>query len=270
MHPIKVDEIKSVKGIMEIEIPQLEQTSSDETNSVKKMETEIHQVEENSEADSLEGKEITAKRGTKPPLNFLAILKDANITIHASSPDELCNQLYKGVFIEPKLLMYYVEKMLNKNCFIVFARKLHITWIENSSYWKWTKEEDICEEYSEDIEVAELLGVCWLEIKGEIRTIDLSPGTVYEVVFVVKMLHEDRCRKWNYPVTLNLILPHSKKETRYENLAEKPRGKWFEIQVGEFKMTPENVGEISFQLEEFSSDWKCGLVLKCAVIRPKN
>ena len=98
------DEIKSVKGIMENEIPQVEQTSSDETNSVKEMETEIQQVEENSEADSLEGKEITAKRGTKPPLNFLAILNDANISIQDFSPDELCNQLYKGVFIEPKKL----------------------------------------------------------------------------------------------------------------------------------------------------------------------
>ncbi|XP_050261926.1 uncharacterized protein PHLOEM PROTEIN 2-LIKE A4-like isoform X1 [Quercus robur] len=265
MHPIKVDEIKSVKGIMETEIPQVEQTSSDETNSVKEMETEIQQVEENSEADSLEGKEITATRGTKPPLNFLAILNDANITIHASSPVELCDQLYKGVFIEPKTLMYYVDKMLNKNCFIVFARKLHITWIENSSYWKWTKEEDICDEYSEDIEVAVLLGVCWLEIKGEIPTIDLSPWTVYEVVFVVKMLN-----MWNYSATLTLILPHSKKVIHDENLREKPVGKWFEIQVGEFKMSPENVGEISFQLGEFSSNWKRGLVLKCAIIRPKN
>ena len=120
-------------------------------------------------------------------------------------------------------------------------------------------------EYSEDIEVAELLGVCWLEIKGEIRTIDLSPRTVYEVVFVVKMLY-----MWNYSVTLTLILPHSKKVTHDENLREKPIGEWFEIQVGEFKMTPENVGEISFQLGEFSSDWKCGAVLKCAIIRPKN
>ena len=42
----------------------------------------------------------------------------------------------------------------------------------------------------EVIEVAELLGVCWLNIEGKIRTIDLSPGTEYEVVFVVKMNNE--------------------------------------------------------------------------------
>lgn len=116
---------------MEYEIPQVEQTSSDETNSVKEMEPEIQQVEENSEADSLEGKEITAKRGTKPPLNFLAILNDANIPIHDFSPDELCNQLYKGVFIEPKTLasslsispdLIYIDGTLYhiiSSCFIV-------------------------------------------------------------------------------------------------------------------------------------------------------
>ncbi|XP_065621401.1 uncharacterized protein PHLOEM PROTEIN 2-LIKE A4 [Quercus suber] len=142
---------------------------------------------------------------------------------------------------------------------MVISDNLNLTW-------------SCSDEYSEDIEVAVLLGVCWLEIKGEIRTIDLSPGTVYEVVFVVKMLDEDwcECNMWNYSVTLTLILPHSKKVTHDENLEEKPIGKWFEIQVGEFKMTPENVGEISFQLGEFSSDWKCGLVLKCAIIRPKK
>lgn len=140
---------------------------------------------------------------------------------------------------------------------MVISDNLNLTW-------------SCSDEYSEDIDVAVLLGVCWLEIKGEIRTIDLSPGTVYEVVFVVKMLDEDWCNMWNYSVTLTLILPHSKKVTHDENLEEKPIGKWFEIQVGEFKMTPENVGEISFQLGEFSSDWKSGLVLKCAIIRPKN
>ena len=142
---------------------------------------------------------------------------------------------------------------------IVISDNLNLTW-------------SCSDEYFEDIEVAVLLGVCWLEIKGEIRSIDLSPGTVYEVVFVVMMLNVDwcECNMWNYSVTLTLILPHSKKVTRHENLKQKPIGKWFEIQVGEFKMTPENVGEISFQLGEFSSDWKCGAVLKCAIIRPKN
>ncbi len=101
----------------------------------------------------------------------------------------------------------------------------------------------------EDIEVAELLEVCWLDIQGTIQTIDLSPGTVYEVVFVVKMKDKG---KFNYSVNLTIVLPRSKRLTRHENLNEKPLGKWIEIQVGEFIMSPENVGDLTFKLDECS------------------
>ena len=90
---------------METEVQQVEQTSV-ETNSVKGMKTEIQKVEQNSEADSVKGKKLTTKRGTKPPLNFLAILNDANKLqmIDASSPDKLCDKLYAGVFLEENKL----------------------------------------------------------------------------------------------------------------------------------------------------------------------
>ena len=98
-------ETNSVKGIMETEIQQVEQTSV-ETNSAKAMKTGIQQVEQNSGPDSVKGKKLTTKRGTKPPLNFLAILNDANKIqmIDASSPDELCDKLYAGVFLEENKL----------------------------------------------------------------------------------------------------------------------------------------------------------------------
>ena len=46
---------------------------------------EIKQVEQNSEADSVKGNELITKKGTKPPLNFLAILKDKDIPFDTSS-----------------------------------------------------------------------------------------------------------------------------------------------------------------------------------------
>ena len=48
------------------EVQQVEQTSSDETNSVEEMELEtdeIKQVEQNSEANPVKGNELTTKRG---------------------------------------------------------------------------------------------------------------------------------------------------------------------------------------------------------------
>ncbi|KAL4614289.1 hypothetical protein ACB092_07G043900 [Castanea dentata] len=258
---------------MEAEIQQVEQTRV-ETNSVKAMKTGIQKVEQNTGADSVKGKKLTTKRGTKPPLNFLAILNDANKLIDASSPDELCDKLYAGVFLEENKLKYYVDKKLNKNCFVVFARKLSISWAgDSTTYWKWTKEKDtrIWDSYPpsrEDIEVAELQEVCWLHIEGKIQTIDLSPGTEYEVVFVVKITGKGNMR--HYSMTLEIILPSSKSLKRNESLNEKPIEEWFGIQAGEFLMSPENVGEITFKLGEYSSDWKTGLVVKCAIIRPKN
>ncbi|GMY35119.1 protein phloem protein 2-like a1 [Fagus crenata] len=259
------------------ETQQVEQ-SSGETNSVNGMKLEMEQVhEETGETDSVKGKELTTKRGKKPPLNFLAILFDANITLDTSSPDKLCDELYAGVFLKKNTLAssisisphkYFVDKKLNKNCFEMFARELYICWAEDPQYWQWTKEKDT---RGEDIEVAKLVDVCWLEIQGTFRTIDLSLGTVYEVVFIVKMLkHNSWFGEENNSVTLTIILPRSKSLTRNEKLNKKPCEEWIEIQVGEFIISPENVGDITFKLDDRSSRWKTGLVLKCAIIRPKN
>ena len=118
--------------------------------------------------------------------------------------------------------------------------------------------------------MAELIYVYWLDIQGKIQTMNLSLRTQYEVVLVVKINDKDHCNNWKDSVTPTIILPHSKTLMRRENLSKKPSGNWIEIQVGEFEMSPENVGEMTFKLEEHSTNWKSGLVVKCAIIRPKN
>ncbi len=119
----------------------------------------------------------------------------------------------------------------------------------------------------EEVQVAELVEVCWLEIKGTIWTVDLSPGTLYEIVFVVKITNRGISR---FSLKLTIALPDSTSVTRYEPLKEKPLHTWIEIQVGEFIMSPQNVGNMTFVLEEKGGDWKSGLLVKCAIIRPKN
>ena len=92
-------------------------------------------------------------------------------------------------------------------------------------------------------------------------------------MFVVKMnIDYQEYYEWKNLVTLMIILPSSKPLTRSENLSGKPRGIWIDIKVGEFRMTLENVEEITFRLGEYSSEWRGGggLVLKCAIIRPKK
>ncbi|GMP49578.1 hypothetical protein CsSME_00016515 [Camellia sinensis var. sinensis] len=189
------------------------------------------------------GSHIMQVKGiTRPPLNFLAILKDANISIDTSSPDKLCEQLCTG--------KYFVDKKSNKNCFVLFAREIDICWNENPQYWGWTTLKETRNMDSFNIYlvwhavVKRLIG----QVNG---AIDLSPGIVYEIVFVVRMI-----KYQDFSLKLTIILPNSKN--------------WFDIQLGEFKMSPENVRTMEFSLEDHVELWKSGLIVKCAIIRPKK
>ncbi|AES61118.2 phloem protein [Medicago truncatula] len=61
------------------------------------------------------------------------------------------------------------------------ARSLFIVWGDTLRYWKWTSVPD-----SRFSEVAELVSVCWFEIRGWINTIMLSPKTLYGAYLVFK------------------------------------------------------------------------------------
>nr|POE96577.1 protein phloem protein 2-like a1 [Quercus suber] len=165
---------------------------------------EIGEVTETGDIDSVKapGKEIvtTSKEETRPPLTFLSIFKDAKIPIDTSDPGKLCKILSEGVFLEnyagvplqkgkplePNSIKYFVDKE-NKNCFMLFARILSVIWGAHEEYWGWNMEKDS----GEDIEVAELKEVGLLEISGRIWTVDLSPGALYEVVFVIKIKEDN-------------------------------------------------------------------------------
>ncbi|CAL9016219.1 unnamed protein product, partial [Prunus brigantina] len=55
------------------------------------------------------------------------------------------------------------------------------------------------------IDAAELINECWLEVHGKFKTTKLSPGTLYEVVFVVKL--KASADGWDVPVNVSLTLP---------------------------------------------------------------
>lgn len=120
----------------------------------------------------------------------------------------------------------------------------------------------------ENLAVAELLSVCWLEVHGRFELANLSPGRIYEVVFVVML--KDPAYGWEIPVNLRLTLPDGSKQEHKENLMEKPRGKWIEIPAGEIKSSTEKTGEMEFSLYEYEGGkWKKGLLIKGVKIQPK-
>ena len=110
----------------------------------------------------------------------------------------------------------------------------------------------------EKIEVARLRTVCWLDVRGNFKISDLSPGTVYEVVYVVMLTKG--ASGWELPVKLKLCLPDGKVQERQVSLLQKPRGQLMELSLGHF-CTGENgeTREVCFYLYEFGAIGKMDL-----------
>ncbi|KAK8546846.1 hypothetical protein V6N13_093885 [Hibiscus sabdariffa] len=198
------------------------------------------------------------------PHNYEAILKDADSPVDMSSMDKLFSQLHSGVFLNRNRKKYWVDKN-NKNCFILFARDLSINWIKDNNYWRWTYQKEINSDVS--IEIAELVDVCWLELIGKLHVSKLSPGTLYQVVFIA-MLREYAC-VWSRPLKFKLTLPNGQEIEHEETLKNKPMEIWIEIPTLVFQAPFENGGEMQINIREVDGSWKSGLVVKGIAILPK-
>ncbi|XP_056162847.1 lectin-like [Syzygium oleosum] len=226
-------------------------------------EAEIH--EEAKEMGSQTPKQTVKARSRRPPHNYVAIVKDSDVPIQTFPLDKLCDQLYDGVVLQRGKRKYWVDRHLNKNCFMVFARELAITWGDSDQFWEWTT---VKESGNVDVEEASLRSVCWLEISGKFQTIMLSLKTLYEVSLVALMTESSR--GWSVPLKIDITLPDASKLECMENLQDKPRGVWINIVMGEFMTLSQNIGEIKFCITETSPNWKQGLVVKGVAFRPKN
>jgi hypothetical protein len=120
----------------------------------------------------------------------------------------------------------------------------------------------------ENIEVARLIHVCWLDVRGKLTMSELSPGVVYEIVYVVKLTKE--ASGWELPIVLKLSLPDGRVRERQVSLMEKPRKQWIELNVGNFESKDGESGEVGFDLFEHGDHWKSGLIVKGAILRPKK
>ncbi|KAL3739181.1 hypothetical protein ACJRO7_020562 [Eucalyptus globulus] len=201
--------------------------------------------------DSQPERESEAKQEEGHPHEHQSILGTTD------APPPIHDQLYAGVFLNNRTMKHRVEKESKKNCFMIYARGLSITWAENNSY---------CDDAP--VEMAELLDVCWLDVHDRFDVSKLSPGTTYEVAFVILMRSSGY--GWQIPVNFRLTLPDGTKQEHKENLKEKPRGDWIEIKAGELSTSKHKEGEMEVYMFEHGAHWKSGLVLKGVLIRPKN
>ncbi|XVE90538.1 hypothetical protein DITRI_Ditri20bG0085900 [Diplodiscus trichospermus] len=74
-----------------------------------------------------------------------------------------------------------LERGSGKKCYMLSARDLFIVWSDTPTYWRWVSIPD-----SRFEEVAELISVCWFEIRGKIKISMLSHMTNYKAYLVYK------------------------------------------------------------------------------------
>ncbi|KAE8009886.1 hypothetical protein FH972_006293 [Carpinus fangiana] len=77
---------------------------------------------------------------------------------------------------------FWLEKRSGKICYMLSPKDLVIVWMGTPRHWTWTSLPD-----ARFPEVAELISVCWLEIRGKINTNMLSPATLYTAYLVFKV-----------------------------------------------------------------------------------
>ncbi|KAJ0081735.1 hypothetical protein Patl1_11268 [Pistacia atlantica] len=143
------------------------------------------------------------------PHNLHAILKEGDSQTDASC-DNLIEQLQCGIFLNQNKLAsdifikFWVDRLLCANAFDIHARGLSIAWGDDKRYWNWTYKPDT--QGCVQVEVAELLNVCWLDVSKKFPAKNLTPGVVYQVSFVL-MMKNGEYGFANHPVNLKLVIP---------------------------------------------------------------
>ncbi|KAL6911225.1 hypothetical protein ACP4OV_000030 [Aristida adscensionis] len=81
-----------------------------------------------------------------------------------------------------RLMSMWLDRETGAKCFMLSARALHIVWGDTPRYWSWIPLTN-----SRFSEGAELLDVCWLEIRGKIHSKMLSQNSTYAAYMVFKI-----------------------------------------------------------------------------------
>ncbi|KAK3416080.1 hypothetical protein EUGRSUZ_H01647 [Eucalyptus grandis] len=149
---------------------------------------------------------------------------------------------------------FSLDRHSGKKCIMLSARALSIIWGDTPIYWSWT-----CMPISRFAEVAELIDVCWLEIRGRISSCMLLPGTHYAAYLVFKITP----RSYGFellPVEVGV------------GFAGDDAGKHERsIELGEFLTKEGQDGEVEMRVMETKrGNWKAGLVVEGIEIRPKD
>ncbi|XP_043722227.1 F-box protein At2g02240-like [Telopea speciosissima] len=185
------------------------------------------------------------------------------------------------LLIDRGIKTFGLEKCSGKKCFMIGEKGLTVVWGDTPRYWKWRSDPE-----SRFSEVAELVNLCWLEIRGKLETRLLSPNSTYGAYLVLKFTdnaHGFKDVLADVSVKLAndggaeegevkfVYLGPEQQLGRQEGQGLMERGDgWMEIEMGEFFNERDEDGEVEMSLLEVKSgNWKSGLIIQGIELRPK-
>lgn len=203
------------------------------------------------------------------------ILSRAVTPVAFSSKRELYFRLSDSIHIDGGRKIFWLERSTARIGYMLSARELSIVWGNDQRYWRWVTRDD-----SRFDELASLLAVCWLEVRGQIDCRVLSAGAEYRVVFVLKFVQY--AQGWNErPVKFSVTTPEGEERESEQRLMECQRrvnsGGWMEVAAGEFKVrsavedNEDDPSNVEFCMKEVvGGNWKGGLLIDGVRIEPKS
>lgn len=207
------------------------------------------------------------------PSDYQEIISHSTSPVLFSSKKDLYFRMCDTpVLLDGGLMSFALDKRSGKKCLFLGGRNLQVIWGDTPTYWRW---ESI--PYSRFPEVAKLLLVFWLEIKGRIDTKVLTPKTTYGAYFVYKI----DCDSYGFkdtPVEVSVKFgseaEDGKPNTVYlesqEGIVLRGDG-WMEIEIGSFFNDTGDDGEVEMYVKEVKILFaKSGLIVEGFELRPKD
>ncbi|XP_065854207.1 F-box protein At2g02240-like isoform X2 [Euphorbia lathyris] len=136
------------------------------------------------------------------PSDYQALIsQSSDPSLLSSSPSAKDLYLYLAdnpILIDDGKKSFGLDKWSGKKIIMLSARDLMIVWGDTPKYWIWTN----AEHKSRFAEVAELIVVWWLEIRGKIKATMLSPETHYTAYLVYRT--RETSYGFHYPVEVTV------------------------------------------------------------------
>ncbi|KAK4792240.1 hypothetical protein SAY86_022675 [Trapa natans] len=186
----------------------------------------------------------------------------------------LCN---RPILIDGGRTSFWLARSSGRKCYMLSPRSLMIAWGENQNYWRW----GAAPRGSRFPEVAELIRVCWFDIKGRIDIRSLSTPLASYSAYLVFRFTEESFGFRNLPVevTVGPVDREAAVRTDFLNsdgMEGRPhpverRDGWLETRLGGFSEEEDHYDGVEMELrvsEVRELNWKSGLIVQGIEIRP--